>query len=70
MGVAESQAMLTRGAKDLYIRWDLTTETWRDDTRAQFEKKYLYVLRAEVRKSELALDNLDTILSHIRADCR
>ena len=70
MSVAESQAMRTRAAKDLFAHWNLTTESWRDETRTQFEKKYLYVLRSEVSKSELALDNLDTILSHIRTDCR
>ncbi len=70
MSVAESQATLARAAKDLFIRWDITTGSWRDDTCAQFEKKYISVLRVEVSKSKSAMENIDAILNHIHADCR
>ena len=70
MGVGESHARLTRAAKDLFACWSQTAESWRDENRRQFEKKYLSLVRSELRKTKQALEQIDTVLNHLRHDCR
>jgi hypothetical protein len=69
MSVAESQAKLSRAARDLFVRWDQTASSWRDENRRQFEKKYLVLLRLELNKTKRAMEHIDTVLNHIRHDC-
>ena len=70
MSVGESYARLTRAAKDLFACWYQTAGSWRDENRRQFEKKYLSLVRSELRKTELALGHIDAVLNHLRHDCR
>ena len=69
MSVAESQAKLSRAARDLFVRWDQTTSSWRDENRRQFEKKYLALLRLELSKTKRAMEHIDTVLDRLRHDC-
>ena len=70
MSVGESHARLTRAAKDLFACWYQTAGSWRDENRRQFEKKYLSLVRSELRRTELALEHIAVVLNHVRHDCR
>ncbi len=70
MSVSESCARLTRAAGDLFVCWYQTAESWRDENRRQFEKKYISLVRSELRRTELALQHIDAVLNHLRRDCR
>jgi len=69
MGIKSEHAKLTRAAKKLFVSWGVIKETWRDENSRQFEEKYISLLRSEVRKTELAMGRMDTVLNRVRQDC-
>jgi len=69
MGIKSEHAKLTRAAKNLFASWGVIKETWRDENSRQFEEKYISLLRSEVRKTELAMGRMDTVLNRVRQDC-
>ena len=70
MSVNDSNQKLKRASKDLFAGWHQIERTWRDQNRNEFEKKYLAPLRSELRKVELAMERFDSIINHIRNDCK
>ena len=70
MSVNDSNQKLKRASKDLFAGWHELERTWRDENRMQFKKKYLSPLQSELRKVELAMERLDSMLNQIRNDCK
>lgn len=70
MGIGSSQAILSRAGKNLLISWSEVVTTWRDDNRRQFEQEYISPLKAELRKTELAMAHMSTMITRARNDCR
>ena len=70
MGINDSQAKLTRAAKDLFDHWQGTKETWRDETSRQFEKKYLTPLQADLKTATQAMERIGAMIDRIRYDCK
>ena len=69
MSIAAEHAKLTRSAKNLLVSWRRIQQTWRDENSRQFEEKYLSLLWAELRKTELAMERMNIVLNQLRRDC-
>ena len=69
MGLQESRAQLTRGMKDLQLRWEQTRTTWRDRRAAAFEKDVLDPLAAATKSAANAMDQLVGNLDQARREC-
>jgi len=69
MSVNDGRAKLMRASKDLFAHWERIKEDWRDDNCKQFEKKYMDLLRAELMKTQQAMDHIDQVLFRLRKDC-
>lgn len=60
---------LIQTARELSQQWHLTEAKWRDAKAQEFEKTYLEPLPVLVRKTGMAIDELEIILRKIRKDC-
>jgi hypothetical protein len=64
------RARLLRAAKDLTLRWYEVQEVWRDSQCAQFEKRVMAPLEADIRVAAQAMERLEGLLSQAKNDCR
>jgi hypothetical protein len=64
------RARLLRAAKDLAVRWYEVQEVWRDSQTAQFEKRVMSPLEANVRVTAQAMERLEGLLAQAKNDCR
>jgi thymidylate synthase len=55
--------------KELWVQWQQTKESWRDEKSGQFEQKYLSELVAAVDKSVTVIEQLDKLIEKIKKDC-
>jgi thymidylate synthase len=55
--------------KELWVQWQQTKESWRDEKSAEFEQKYLSELVAAVDKSVTVIEQLDKLIEKIKKDC-
>ena len=55
--------------KELWVQWQQTKESWRDEKSRQFEQKYLSELVAAVDKSVTVIEQLDKLIEKIKKDC-
>ena len=69
MSTYESQAQLKLAAKDLFSQWQGLKVSWQDENSRQFEKKYIDLLKSELRAVELAMKRMDAMLNRIRHEC-
>ena len=69
MSVNDGRAKLIRAARDLLAAWDRAKEDWHDENCRQFEKKYIDMLRAELHKTQQAMDHIDALFLRLRKDC-
>lgn len=70
MSLKANYAKLHSGSKELFARWCGVTEHWQDENRRRFEKKYITTLQSELRKTQLAMERMDTVLNQVRRDCK
>ena len=70
MSVDDSRIKLKRAAKDLLANWQMTEETWRDDNRRLFEKNFLDPLQQDLRKSQMAMEHMGSLLNQMVNDCK
>ena len=70
MTVSSDQAVLNRAGRDFFVRWDQIKAIWRDENRARFEQELITPLRAELRKAQLAMTQMDALVNRARRDCR
>lgn len=69
MSLKANYAKLHSSAKELFAGWQRVTETWQDENRRRFEKKYIALLRSELRKTQMAMERMDSVLNQVRHDC-
>ena len=69
MSTGTSKGRLTSAAKQLALQWQETTNYWRDEKSAEFERKYLQELFIGVDKAVAVMDKLDELLKKVRSDC-
>ena len=70
MSVSGSHMKLSRAGKGLLAGWQRIRETWRDENARQFEKKYLAPLQTELRMTQMAMEHIDAMISHLQSDCK
>ena len=69
MSVTDSKGMLSKAAKDLFLRWEEAKQVWTDVQCQDFEKTFLIQIEQDVRSALSALDNLEQVLRRIASDC-
>lgn len=69
MSISTGRARLFDAYKKLRQSWQRTSETWRDETRAEFERRYMDVLDKQVRTSLNAMGQIGEALSKVRREC-
>jgi hypothetical protein len=55
--------------RELWGQWQQTKEYWKDSKSAEFERKYLEDLVANVDKAVMVIEQLDKLIGKIRRDC-
>ncbi len=69
MSIETGQSVLNHSLKELYARWAVTQQSWRDETSRAFEANHLAPLEANTRKAVEAMSQMATILNRLRRDC-
>ena len=69
MSLAASRSRLNALTRDLAARWEGTRDSWNDDQRDEFERRFLRPLFAAVDKADTALEQLDELVAQVRKDC-
>ena len=64
-----STAGLSEAFKELSLEWDYTKSTWHDAQSQDFERKYLEELPQHIARAALVVEEINTLLQKIRADC-
>ena len=70
MGVYEGRGQLSKGMKQLQLRWLEAKSSWDDAASAHFEKKFLEPLEADLRTAVTAMDHMAAVLVQARRDCQ
>ena len=70
MGVSEGRGQLSKAIKQLQMRWQEATSSWNDAASAQFEKRFLEPLDADLRTAVTAMDHMAAVLVQVRRDCQ
>jgi hypothetical protein len=69
MSLSSARGRLTGVTRDLSLKWDDTKNFWRDGKSAEFERRFMRELFAEVNQSLLAIEKLDELLRKVRSNC-
>ena len=69
MSVSSSLGKLKRAAKDLRLQWIEVMQFWHDENSRRFEERYLTQLLARLRRVEMAMGHMTSILQKVRHDC-
>ena len=64
-----SAPQLLQAMKELSMEWDRTRSFWRDAKSLDFEEKYLAELPQHVRRAADAMEEIETVMRKVRADC-
>jgi hypothetical protein len=70
MGLYEGRGALSKGLKDLMLRWQTTKTDWNDVVAKQFEETYLEPLETSLRAAVSAMDQMAQVLSRVDRDCK
>jgi len=70
MGVYEGRGSLAKAIKQLDNRWIDARMSWDDVRSREFEERFLMPLRMDLRNAVSAMDQMATLLSRIRSECR
>jgi hypothetical protein len=70
MGLYEGRGNLTKGHKDLMLRWQSARSNWNDVVAEQFEETYLQPLETSLRAAVSAMDHMAQVLSRVDRDCK
>lgn len=62
-------ARLAGLTKELRVQWQDTKSYWKDARCLEFEHKYMEELFASVDRAATVIEQLDKLLTKIRADC-
>jgi len=69
VSVSASLGKLKQNAKDLRVQWLEARQFWRDENSRCFEEQFLAPLFAQLRRAELAMGHMASILQKARRDC-
>ena len=69
MSVSASLGKLKQNAKDLRLQWLEVKQFWRDENSRRFEEQHLAPMLARLRRVELAMGHMASILQKARHDC-
>ena len=69
MSVDTAKVKLTSAIRDLRVRWDETTDQWKDAASASFEKDYVTPFELEARSSIKAMETMAEVMIAVRKDC-
>ena len=69
MSIASSLGKMKLATKDLRAQWRTVRQTWRDDNSRRFEERYLAPLLSRLRRTEMAMSHMTSILQKARHDC-
>ena len=58
MSVETAKVKLTSSIRDLRVRWDETTDQWKDSASQAFEKDFISPFELEVRSSIKAMETM------------
>jgi hypothetical protein len=70
MGVYEGRGTLAKSITQLDNRWVDARMSWDDVRSREFEERFLMPLRMDLRNAVSAMDQMATLLSRIRGECR
>jgi hypothetical protein len=69
MSASGGGAVLIQAMKELSAEWDQARSSWRDAKSLEFEGKYLAELPQHIRRAAEAMEEIETVLRKVRADC-
>ena len=69
MSVETAKVKLTSSIRDLRVRWDETTDQWKDSASKAFEKDFISPFELEVRSSIKAMETMAEVMIAVRKDC-
>ncbi len=69
MSARTSAAQLAQAMKELSLEWNRAREQWADSRSRDFEKKYLAELPLHIDRTVDAMEEIETLLKKIHADC-
>jgi hypothetical protein len=69
MSTRSSAANLGQAMKTLRVEWQEARASWRDVKAQEFEQKYLEDLPGQVARAASVIEELDSLLRKVKADC-
>ena len=69
MSAVAGGAALIQAMKELSAEWDQARSSWRDAKSLEFEATYLAELPQHIRRAAEAMEEIETVLRKVRADC-
>jgi hypothetical protein len=69
MSVSTGRARLFDAYKKLRQHWQRTGETWRDETKADFERQYMDTIDKQVRTAMNAMGQIEEVIAKVRREC-
>ena len=69
MSLKASKSKLARATKDLGLRWDETSSSWRDQKARAFEAEFISPLPDSISSAVAIIDELDVVLRKIKKHC-
>jgi len=69
MNLNDQKSRLTGLTRDILLRWEETKSHWRDAKSDEFESRYLIELSANVNRTVIILEKLETVLKKVEHDC-
>ncbi len=65
---AQGKAIIT-ATNGLLAKWEDTRTSWQDAKAAEFERRFVFELKATVDRVTPAFEHLDKLVSKVRSDC-
>ena len=69
MDITTDRAKLHNQMKDLNVLWQELHGIWDDPVRREFDETFWSPLAAQVQAALRAMDQLATVMTHVRHDC-
>ena len=69
MSLAGNRSRLAALTKELVLKWEDTGNYWRDTRSAEFDRRFIQELRAQVDRTVTVIEKLDELLRKVRHDC-
>ena len=70
MSLYESRGNLSKGLKDLILKWQFAKQRWNDEQAQSIEREVLEPLERDVRAAGDAMDTMKGLVAAARRDCQ